>query len=227
MFLFLKSVALHLIENLVGKEFVSALSYSQLNGSCPMAALIGKHVNITADTSGMANKNADTFNTLVEGGLMSTYLRGDDYYELSNMALFVFDCNTLSYGEDIFDEAFFSQIKPIPFYNKIPKDQQIENLDAKLFEEREYIVIQCINALKRLKNNKFCFSNEGEMDSFIYDYKTYVVDSFILFSEKYLQRSRKSKVACSDVETYYKKFCKLNELPENSFYPNLVQSGHI
>ncbi len=210
-----KSVALHLIEMLMGKEFVSALSYSQLNEASPVTALIGKYVNISSDAGGITSRKTDTFKTLVEGGMMSTYLRGDDFYEFCNMALFVFACNNLPFNDNSLDEAFFSRIKPIPFYNQIPKSRQEENLDTKLFEEREYIVIRCIKALKRLKDNNFCFSNEGEMDNILSNYKAYT-DSFILFSEKHIVRSRKSKVACSEIETYYKKYCELQDLPEDT-----------
>ncbi|MGF7145355.1 putative DNA primase/helicase [Anaerotaenia torta] len=203
-----KSVALSLIKNIVGNKFVSAVSFSQLGEEFTVAQLFGKHLNVSGEMSGIANKRIDIFKSLTGSDAITVCYKGQDHFVFDNKALFLFACNELpivAKATDA-DEAFFKRMRILPFKNVVDPEDIIDNLAERLLEERELIVSRAMEALKRLKENNFVFSNQKEMNKVVEGYIN-DVNSFLAFAQKHIRRNPKKAVASCQLEKYYRLFC--------------------
>lgn len=88
-----KTVLLTLLKQLVGKEFVSSISFSQLGEEFAVTQLIGKTLNLIGETSGVANKRLDIFKSLTGNDTITVCFKGKDHFQFDNQALLCFACN--------------------------------------------------------------------------------------------------------------------------------------
>lgn len=206
-----KSVILSVLERILGIEFTSSLSFSQLGNEFAVAQLVGKWLNISGEMSGIANKRIDIFKSLTGNDLVTACFKGKDHFQFHNQALLVFACNNFPEISSELVEAFSSRLFIFPFLNVVPRDKWISDLSEKLFAERDILIERAIKGLTRLRKKNFEFSETEAMrhckDLFLGE-----ANSFLLFSEKHLREDPNGQCASCVIIQNYQAFCKEHNL---------------
>lgn len=206
-----KSVILNVLGQILGIEFTSSLSFSQLGNEFAVAQLMGKWLNISGEMSGVANKRIDLFKSLVGNDLVMACFKGKDHFQFHNQALLVFACNNFPEIASEFVEAFASRIRIFPFLNPVPRNEWIGDLSKKLFSERDILIEHAIEGLIRLRKRNYEFMETEAMrqckESFLGE-----ANSFLLFAKKHLQEDVNGQCASSMIIENYHRFCNQNDL---------------
>lgn len=206
-----KSVILNVLKRILGIEFTSSLSFSQLGNEFAVAQLMGKWLNISGEMSGVANKRIDLFKSLVGNDLVMACFKGKDHFQFQNQALLVFACNNFPEISSEFVEAFISRIRIFPFLNVVPRNEWIDDLSEKLFSERDIIIERAIEGLFRLRKRNFEFLETEAMrhckERFLGE-----ANSFLLFAKRHIQEDVNGQCTSSMITEKYHLFCQENDL---------------
>lgn len=206
-----KSVILNVLKRILGIEFTSSLSFSQLGNEFAVAQLVGKWLNISGEMSGVANKRLDLFKSLVGNDLVTACFKCKDHFQFRNQALLVFACNNFPEISPELVEAFASRILIFPFLNVVPRDKWIPDLSEKLFSERNVIISHAIKGLIRLRRRNYEFIETAAMcrckEAFLGE-----ANSFILFAKNHLQEDTDGQCTSEIIRQKYWDFCKKHEL---------------
>ena len=183
-----KSTYLNLLQKLIGKENYSSVSLQDLiNRPFLRARLYGKLANIFADLPNTALTSGGTgiFKALTGADSMDAEIKFvQDPVNFENHAKLIFSCNQIPKSEDD-SFAFWRRWTIIRFPKIFKDDQRDTELPGKLEAELPGVLNLALNGLKRLRNNKWEFSNERDesetrteylknSDSFKYFVETHV-----------------------------------------------------
>lgn len=206
-----KTVALNLLENLIGSDFTSSLSFSQLGEEFAVAQLVGKWLNVSGEMSGIANKRIDIFKSLTGNDTITACFKGKDHFQFKNNALLVFACNNFPKIKPELVEAFSERIIIFPFDNIVPRDQWTENLNDLLYKDRGEILQYAISGLRALEERQYRFLESDVMKqrkmAFLKE-----ANSFMAFMEEHLREDKSSSLASRQIAEYYAKYCMHNSL---------------
>lgn len=206
-----KSVILNLLKRILGIEFTSSLSFSQLGNEFAVAQLVGKWLNISGEMSGVANRRIDLFKSLVGNDLVTACFKGKDHFQFHNQALLVFACNNFPEISPELVEAFASRILIFPFLNIVPRDKWISDLSERLFSEIDIIIPRAVEGLIRLRKQNYEFAETPAMcqckESFLGE-----ANSFLVFAKKHLVEDPEGQCTSSLIQQKYYAFCKKEDL---------------
>ena len=205
-----KSVALNVLSNIVGEEFTSSVSFSQLGEEFAVAILPGKTLNVSGETSGIGNKRFDIYKSITGNDKVTACLKGQDYFQFVNTALLVFACNELPAIKDEMLEPLIERMQIIKFPNVVNDENRNINLLSRFEDEKATIIKIAIKGLKRFIANNYKFSDEGDAREILNDYIE-GNNNFILFAQEYIQRDKKGVVASSEIAKAYSDYCMKKE----------------
>lgn len=208
-----KSVILNVLKEIVGIEFTSSLSFSQLGNEFAVAQLVGKWLNISGEMSGVANRRIDIFKSLTGNDLVTACFKGKDHFQFQNQALLVFACNNFPEISYEVVEAFASRIIMFPFSNVIPREKWIPDLSEKLLQEKDIIIKRAIKGLKRLQKRNYEFQ---ETDSMYQCKQVFLGDSnsFLLFARRCIVENPNGQCSSSSIKKCYHEFCSRHNLQQ-------------
>lgn len=177
-----KSLILHLMEYIVGEDYISNIQLENLGNRFSTAVLYKKILNICGELSARPLKNIETFKLVVGGDTLSGEFKGKDVFQFKNKCKLIYAGNILPpvKNEDI-STAFVDRISLLVFPNSIKKEKQMPNLIDKLKEEADSIFSEAIDAVAQLINNNYTFSVMEDADTILSDYsfqQTHI-DNFI------------------------------------------------
>lgn len=206
-----KTVILNMLKRILGTDFTSSLSFSQLGNEFAVAQLVGKWLNVSGEMSGVANKRIDLFKSLVGNDLITACFKGKDHFQFHNQALLVFACNNFPDISSELVEAFASRIQIFPFLNVVPRDKWIPDLSEKLFSETDFIIRHAIKGLIRLRKRNYEFTETAAMrrckESFLGE-----ANSFLLFVKNHLKDNSNGQCTSDNIRRKYYAFCKKQDL---------------
>lgn len=208
-----KSVILNVLKEIIGAQFTSSLSFSQLGNEFAVAQLVGKWLNISGEMSGVANRRIDIFKSLTGNDLVTACFKGKDHFQFQNQALLVFACNNFPQISYEVVEAFASRIIIFPFSKVIPREKWIPDLSEKLLQEKDIIIKRAIKGLKRLQKRNYEFD---ETDSMYQCKQLFLGDSnsFLLFARRCIVENPNGQCSSSSIKKCYHEFCSRHNLQQ-------------
>lgn len=206
-----KSVFMNVCKGLIGHEFTTSLSFSQLNKEFAVANLQGKWLNVSGEISDLNKQKVDVFKSLTGNDMILTNHKFRSFFDMDNTALLLFSCNNscpLDNGEM---DAIASRMIVFPFLNEVQREDWIEDLSEKLLSEKDIIIQRAIRGLLRLKERNYKFEETPEMleckQKFLGD-----SNNFLLFANKYIVQDPTYEVSSGIIRKYYSAYCTKNEL---------------
>ena len=161
-----KSVLLHVLKELLGKQNCSAVDLGQLSSNNFAAfPLLGKLANITPDQGYLELRDEGQLKTLTGGDHMGFEQKGKDKIFAVNKAKIIFGCNTFPTFSDK-SEAVWNRLIAVPFTSIIPREKQNPDLLTSDYWEAELpaILNWALIGLKRLRENRGQFTRSRLCD---------------------------------------------------------------
>lgn len=207
-----KSLILHLIEFIMGSEFISNISLENLNKRFKTAVLSTKLLNICGELSAKPLKDIEVFKMVVGGDTLSGEFKGKDEFEFKNKCKLLFAGNVLPpiKNEDI-STAFVDRLAVLRFNYSIPEELRNYNLAQELESEVDIIFSLSIKALNRLIDNNFVFNVPEDTKNLLtgYSFQQTNIDVFI---KDWCVIDGQLKIHSFTLYTAYKKFCEENTI---------------
>jgi len=155
-----KSLILHVLEELLGKDNVSHIAPQTLvTNDFSLSVLQGKLANIYADLPNLPMQTVGRLKALVSGDTITADKKFKDQFDIKPRTKFYFSANVLPKVADD-TVAFFRRLIIIPFPKTFDESKADPDLFEKLTtpEELSSILNWAIEGLKRLIENHFRFS---------------------------------------------------------------------
>ena len=207
-----KSLVLHIIEFIMGSEFISNISLENLNKRFKTAVLSTKLLNICGELSAKPLKDIEVFKMVVGGDTLSGEFKGKDEFEFKNKCKLLFAGNILPpiKNEDI-STAFVDRLAVLRFNYSIPEELRNYNLAQELEREADVIFSLSIKALNKLIDNNYIFVTPADTDNLLkgYSFQQTNIDVFI---EDWCVIDGQLKIHSSTLYTAYKNFCVENAI---------------
>lgn len=221
-----KTVVLNLLKKLLGPEWCSSLSFSQMSNEFAITQLLGKRLNLSGEVSGASNKRLDIFKSLTGNDMITACFKGKDHFQFRNESILVFACNSFP-GISSLEEfdSFLSRIIIFPFFNVKPRNEWIDNLEDILLEDVYAIILDAVQGLRELEEDGYCFKESRAMkeckQSFVSQY-----NSFALFADEFIIQNPESRITSDEIRKKYFAFCEERgylALPDNVWSQYLKQ----
>lgn len=225
-----KSSLLELINNLIGEEFVSSLSLSDLNDKFRLAELVGKRVNICGEVSEIPVRRLEVFKSVTGNDYLMAERKGEKPFKFKNSSLLIFAGNYLpELSATDTSNAFFKRMIIVPFNNAIPPEKIDIKLMDKLLEEKEYIVKFAIEGLRRFVLNDYKFTSCNAVNEITNNY-LYENASFQKFIEERCILDNNGKESIKDLICAYEEFCcdkGVYPIPDKMFRKYMKQLNNV
>lgn len=202
-----KSVALDVIEALMGRSNVSNVSLSDVTLDDEKRAQIeSKLINISTESEGKLDYAV--LKQLVSGEKVNVRVLYKGTHSISSYAKFITSFNKLPKSEGTF--GFFRRWLLFPFNVTIPESEQDIDLAKKLCEELSGIFNWVLVALRNLLASRM-FSKSELCDGALADYKRHS-NSVLLFLDEKCEISDCYTIKLCELFSKYTAFCKEEEI---------------
>lgn len=161
-----KSAIIRFFQRLIGPELVCAQTPFDMCESHALSEFSGKMVNTIMDMPATAIKPAGVgfMKTLSGGDMISINPKGRDRRSIICYTKQVLGTNSPLRLQQ-FDAAFWERIVIIPYLYSINHEDQIPDLEERLWEERDAIVTKCMKQAKKLLESGYDFPPCPEADA--------------------------------------------------------------
>lgn len=207
-----KSLMVHLIEFIFGKELISNIQLENLGNRFSSGVLSSKRLNVCAELSAHPLKNIELFKLIVGGDTLSGEFKGRDVFQFENRCKLLYAGNILPpvKNEDI-STAFVDRLTVLKFSHSIPREERIYNLDEKLKEEANVIFTFAMDTINALIDNNFEFELPKDSEDLLRDYSFQQtnIDTFI---NEWCELDESFKTHSSVLYAFYKRFCTENAI---------------
>jgi len=221
-----KSLILHVLEALVGKEHVSNLSpQAILTNEFALSELRDKLVNIYADLPSLVLQSTGKLKALVSGDSLTADEKYKKPFQLRNRAKFFFSANQLPKVTDN-TRAFYRRLVIINF----PKTFDENTADPHLFEKLTYpeelsgILNWALEGLKRLIQKGFKFSYTKNVEE-IAELYTKASDPIKTFLEEETVEDPEAWIVKQELYRAYVEYVNTHKLQspvtQNTFFKSL------
>ena len=181
-----KSTFTNLIRDVVGKEFCSPLSLSDLSKTFGLSPLIGKKVNI-ADELDDKFGSSKMFKQLVTGEPVGDQHKYGQHFTLSNRAKFIYSTNVMPTFDGL-DGGLRRRVMIIPFYREFKNSDVDKDFDLpdKLRAEIPGIVKWALEGAKRLVESSYRFTECKATDKMMEEFEDEASSSLRFFRDNYI-----------------------------------------
>jgi putative DNA primase/helicase len=152
-----KSTFMEVLKALAGKDNYASLSLTALNKDTKRYMIDGKLFNIGEETSVKALGESEVFKTMVTGGEIDVKKLYSQDYTIKNRCKLIMACNELPKSADR-SEGLYRRMILVPFDAKFTEESKDPHMKEKLVEELPGIFNMCVEAYRRLKANKYQFT---------------------------------------------------------------------
>ena len=221
-----KTVVLNLLKKIVGEEWCSSVSFTQMSNEFAITQLLGKRLNLSGEVSGASNKRLDILKSLTGNDNVTASYKGKDHFQFRNESLLIFACNSFPSVNALEEfDSFLSRVIIFPFSNVVHRDKWIENLEEILLDDAGNIITEAIVGLRELKKDGYCFKESPEMKRCKQSFKGQY-NSFALYADEHILKQIDGKVTSDSIRSSYKIFCDEGGyavLPDNVWSQYLQQ----
>lgn len=155
-----KSLLGDFIVRLFGMANCSQISANGIGGRFNLAQFVQCSINLGMESSGkLSQMDVLRIKELTGNKTISIERKGQDRIDYPNYSTLIFASNDpINIGD--FDDtgAFWERCKLIPCMHSCSVEQRDPYMLEKIWEERDYIVSRAVKYAKRLRNNKFVFT---------------------------------------------------------------------
>lgn len=210
-----KSTTLCVLEELIGKDNLTAFSLQQLNNDNFAAAyLYGKQANICADITSKSLYDTGRFLTITGGDAITAGKKGGHHVTFYPSSKLLFSCNVIPATTNK-NPAFYRRWIILEFNIQTPVEKVDPNFKERLKEELPGILNWALEGLKRLEEQcRFSYQLSEDEVKDLYERSSDTIQSFV-----YKEIDMDDDLgALTKRETFqqYLKYCKSNKLqPEN------------
>lgn len=223
-----KSLILHVLEALVGKEHVANVSPQALvTNEFALSELRDKLVNVYADLPNFALQSTGKLKALVSGDHLTADEKYKKPFQLRNRAKFFFSANVLPKVSDN-TRAFYRRLVIINFPKTFDENTADPTLPEKLASEKELsgILNWALEGLKRLMQNNFRFSYNKSVEE-IEELYTRASDPVKAFLEEETVEDPNAWIVKQDLYVAYVEYVKQHKLSsplsQTTFFRNLLK----
>lgn len=157
-----KSVILELLRKVLPKNSVTAIPLYRLENRFNVARLADAKVNVSTETAEKSFNALDIYKIFTSNEVVTAEHKGKKPFE------FQMRCKTINAGNvlphiDAIEgmDAVINRMTILIFPKSIEKEKQDAQLLEKLYEERDSIFSDAVDALVNLRKNNFIFSEPG------------------------------------------------------------------
>jgi P4 family phage/plasmid primase-like protien len=201
-----KGVFFEVVQAVVGVENCSQVPIARFNNPFALIATLGKMVNLTHESSGLIEEEAETILKSFTSGDRMTFERKfrDAIFDVPTAKVMV-ATNDLPRFNDR-SQAIWRRILLVPFDKVIPPEQQIETLADKLKKESPGILNWALEGLRKLNEaSRFTIPESSKM--LLEQHRQDVNPARAFLLENYEATSNGEYTPCEDVYRTYRSWC--------------------
>ena len=203
-----KSVAVSLVQHLIGDINGSCMSLQNLNQRFYATGLFGKLLNACADIPSTAMENVAIIKKAVGEDTLLYEKKGKDPSQFNSYAKLLFSANEFPLNLDDKINAYYRRLLILDIGRSIPKSAKDTELKEKLFRESDYAIHMAMLALRQLyKDQRFAQSDHSK-ECIEKLYRS--ADSVKAFIDDMLCHKSGEKMKRSDVYKMYEDYCEDN-----------------
>lgn len=204
-----KSTILRIMTHLLGSENISNIPLQSVNERFKTAELYGKIANFFADLPEKEIDDTGIFKALTGEDTVTAERKGQNPFKFVNKARFLFSCNKLPRSTSDRTDAFYRRLIILPFNDPIPEEQRDLELTDKLLTEVDGIFLWALEGLKRLKANRWRFSETEDSKKAINKYRA-ENNNVIPFVEECCVIESSEIISSDELYRTYTKYCEDN-----------------
>lgn len=223
-----KSVAIALIQHIIGIENCSSISLQDLNKRFYATGLFGKQLNACADIPCTAMQSVDIIKKAVGEDTLLYEKKGQDPTQFHSYAKLLFSANEMPLNLDDKTNAYYRRLLVLDMNRLVSASEKDTMLKEKIYKEADYAIHMGIAALKQLyADNHFCESlHSRECIEELYR----SADSVKAFLDEKICRQKGAKLKRSELYQLYTKFCEENDRQAHGksvFFRMMSDKGYI
>lgn len=168
-----KSRLIEVMQNLAGAANCSSVPLSDLNSSFARYELVNKLVNIASENEVREGGfNSEYFKAIATGDQIRVERKFHEGFSYSPLCKLMFAMNALPFSKDR-SHGFHRRLIIIPFEKRFEKGSEDKDLASKLKQELPGILNFALDGLKRLRTNKYTFTESEAIERALNEYKEY------------------------------------------------------
>lgn len=206
-----KSTLLNVMRSLVGVANTTSTRLQQLSGDFGLAPLMGK-TSLLSDESSDETFPFEIVKSLTTGSPVTVNRKYKDAGEVVLPVKLTFALNTLPPAEHTL--GFERRLLLLPFPHAFLRDKADKDLPKHLESEMPGIAFQAIQALKRLRNGGYKFTESDAMRAAKRDYLNASKPVVLKYLEQRVHQSKTNRVRQPDVYTDYQSWAQKNSQPQ-------------
>lgn len=215
-----KSVFLNLLMALIGEENTSNIQLNQLSDQKYIAELADKMVNIGSELSDLKLGDTSAIKSLVNDTdkviCRPIYKQPFSFVNYCKLIFATNNLPELNNNNYKNNTAFFNRAIIIPFNNIIPVKKQDKNLNNRLVNELDLVLIWALEGLEKVRDNKWNLSKCEISRKYSLEYRN---------SQSYIERFVEERIRVnkgdrhnifkSDLKSELEKFCIEEDIDSN------------
>lgn len=203
-----KSVAVSLVQHLIGDINGSCMSLQNLNQRFYATGLFGKLLNACADIPSTAMENVAIIKKAVGEDTLLYEKKGKDPSQFNSYAKLLFSANEFPLNLDDKTNAYYRRLLILDIDRSIPKSAKDTELKEKLFRESDYAIHMAMLALRQLYKDQHFAQSDHSRECIEQLYRS--ADSVKAFIDDMLCHKSGEKMKRSDVYKMYEDYCEDN-----------------
>lgn len=223
-----KSIAIALIQHIVGTENYSSISLQDLNKRFYATGLFGKQLNACADIPCTAMQNVDILKKAVGEDTLLYEKKGQDPTQFRSYAKLLFSANEMPLNLDDKTNAYYRRLLVLDMNHLVSVSKKDAMLKEKIYKETDYAIHMGVAALKQLYiDNYFCESLHSQ-ECIQELYRS--ADSVKAFLDEKICQQKETKLKRSELYQLYTKFCEENDRQAHGksvFFRIMSDKGYI
>ena len=221
-----KSVAVALIQHVIGNENTSSISLQDLNKRFYATGMYGKLLNACADIPCKAMDTTDVLKKAVGEDTLLYEKKGKDAVFYKAYAKLLFSTNEMPQNLEDKSDAFYRRLLVLDMNQMIPREEKDIRLKEKIKAEADYAIHMAVTALKDVYDRGELIESEHSKEC-VWELRR-LSDSVCAFLEEKLVKEKGKRLKRSDVFRTYEEYCEDNGRQghaKSGFFKNMEGKG--
>jgi putative DNA primase/helicase len=202
-----KSVVLHILQEMLGRENYSAVPLEQFKNSHYLVDLFGRLANISTETNAKSSDYDSSFKQIVTGDIVQADAKYKKPVKFRPFCKLVFAMNNMPRIDDK-TSAFYRRLVILRFKRQFKEEEQDKDLKHKLEEELNGIFLWSLRGLERLRS-RGRFELSDDMEKEIDEYRRQN-NNVRIFAEEECSFCADFGISKDRLYTYYHEWAKNN-----------------
>ena len=223
-----KSVAVSLIQHVVGIANISSISLQDLNRRFYATGMYGKLLNACADIPCKAMENTDVLKKAVGEDTLIYEKKGQDAIHFRSYAKLLFSTNEMPQNLEGKSDAFYRRLLILDMNRVVKSGEKDLHLKEKVQEEADYAIHMAMVALKSLYKRGY-FTESEHSKACVREVQR-SSDSICAFTDEMLVRVKGKRLKRSEVFQMYEDYCRENGRQGHgkaNFFKNMTEKGFL